>query len=124
MPTETLDELAERIIKVLEPRALDRELTFYDQLMKALGFKNGDKVQFARMNSGLQRLSKISHEEGGPLLSALVVTRGMGPSAGMPSAGFFTQALRLGRRVEPTKRAFWEAERDACFDWIRTHPFS
>ena len=120
MAVETLDKLAARIFEVLKVRAAKRELIFYYELMIALGFKNGDKRWFKRMNDGLIRLGEFCNEEpAGPLFPALVVKRGKDVRADMPGDGFFTQARRMGRLVGPDERAFWEEECDKCFDLIK-----
>ena len=80
----------------------------YGELMPSLGGRG-------YIGQVLDELNRREHEQGRPLLSALVVRA----DTGMPSRGFFGLARELRPSSTTDDRALWERELASvrAFDW-------
>ena len=112
-----LQEKKEKIRQTLVSQASkDDELT-YGELYASYGVDRNQKSHRYAFGELLDELSSEAVNEGGPMLTAVVVSDGIG----MPLEGFFTKAQFL-KRFDPansTEEEFWEQERDAVrqYNW-------
>lgn len=81
-----------RLRAVLEAVARDRETRSYQQVAQAVGLHGPRTIQ--RLAVALEGLMREDARAGRPLLAAVVVSR---TGTGLPAAGFFDEAARLGR---------------------------
>ena len=85
------DELLERMVDVLDRHAIQRRTLTYLELADAIAMPGPQRIH--RVTRLLERLMKLDADAGRPLRSALVVSR---VGHGLPAAGFFDRAQRLG----------------------------
>ncbi len=99
-----------RVCELLKLKAGNKGKTDYGMIWDIMGLKPGD---YARNEAGhlLGEISEQMHEEGKPMLSALVVTQ---EKPQRPGCGFFDLAIKLGRLLEGAsnedKERFWRLE--------------
>ena len=95
--------------KALIEAAKNAGLLYYRTAAQLLGLdmtQAADRGEIGRM---LDAINRVEHDEGGPLLSAVVVRA----NSRIPGPGFFPMARRLGYKVghdEEGERTFWEQE--------------
>ena len=94
----------------------DGEIT-YGELYALYSVDRSKKPHRYAFNELLDELSSEAVNEGGPMLTAVVVSDG-----GMPLKGFFSKARLLGRFAPAssiTEEEFWIQERDAVrqYNW-------
>jgi hypothetical protein len=86
----------------------------YKYIFEALGLKPGNHAA-AQAGQLLGEICQHMHQQGKPMLSALVINL----SKGTPGDGFFELAVTLGRlrsgATEGEKMAFWKSELRAIY---------
>ncbi len=88
--------LSERVRSHLRVLASRRETITYRDLAKALELQPPNTIH--RVTEALEVLIHEDHEDGAPLIAALVVSKVRG---GVPAPGFFQLARSLGRYGGP-----------------------
>lgn len=123
---EFVDKSCDSVCEVLTTLAREQKKITYKQLAKEADVPDADKpyVWFSYLPGLLDIVNRIEHEEGRPLLSAVVVTKG----TGIPGDGFFDElAVGLGLlpagASENEKRAFHEKELQKVYKvWADQQP--
>jgi hypothetical protein len=108
-------EIHEGIYDAVRQAACEGRLTYYGVIAPLAGLDMGrgewDRAEIGRI---LGRISTREHEEGRPLLSAIVVHSHNFPIEalrGRPGKGFFNLARELGLfRPDEDEEAFWQRE--------------
>jgi hypothetical protein len=85
-------EMHEQIYKFLVDVANRRDCTTYTELTRLAGFGTSQAIDHARLDAILAEISTFEHQQGRPLLSAVVLCDG----ADKTHLGFFTLARELG----------------------------
>ncbi len=88
--------LSERVRSHLKVLASRRETITYRDLAKALELEPPNTIH--RVTEALEALIHEDHEDGAPLIAALVVSKAR---SGVPAPGFFRLARSLGRYGGP-----------------------
>ncbi len=99
-------ELARRILKLL---ASERMTITYGRLGGLF-----DLPAIAVGSQLLEPISRQEHQQGGPMLTALVV----GVHTGLPGDQFFELARDYGRFSGEDKQAFWQAELQTVYGYF------
>lgn len=104
--------IQEAVYDRLKQIARDGATTTYAELKPLLGLdpgKAGDNLTLSRVVGPiLDRISRREHEEGRPMLSAVVLHQG----SPLPGDGFFKLARELGRLTGEGGRNEWEFHRE------------
>lgn len=80
----------------LKQVAREETTTTYGEVAPVVGLDMARPEDRSRMAELLDEISEAEHEEGRPLLSAVVVHAQGGESGGIPGSGFFSMAKSLG----------------------------
>ena len=110
------EKMLKPIYAKLKEVAKQKQLITYKELAAAVGLdwnKNYGKCR--QIFSILRAICTAEVEQGQPMLSAIVVRQ----DTGMPGAGFFALARKLGRYQSGTDHSFWLAEREAVIKGVR-----
>jgi len=108
------EELYERLREV----ARQGELIYYGVIAPLVGLDMREEWDRAEIGRILGAISTHEHEEGRPLLSAVVVHQ----VDGKPGKGFFALAAHLGVMApDQDKEAFWQEEVRRVHDYWRNH---
>lgn len=101
----------------LKEAARQKELITYKELAAAIGLDwNKDYGKCRQIFPILKDICTAEVEQGHPMLAAIVVRQ----KGGMPGAGFFALARKLGCYQGGTDSSkFWVAEREAVFEGVR-----
>jgi hypothetical protein len=100
----------------LKEVARNKQLITYKELAAVAGLdwnKNYGKCR--QIFAILRAICTAEVEQGRPMLSAVVVRQ----DTGMPGAGFFALARKLGRYQGGADHSFWLAEREAVIEGVR-----
>jgi hypothetical protein len=118
MQIDSGHEAFARVRAALIEAARDRRLLSYQDVADIMGY-SGKGVEMGRRVGAMgDAINKFEHDEGRPMLSALIVKSG----TRMPGEGFYIGAIELGRvpnfPYDASRPAFWDSERDAVYaEW-------
>ena len=113
-----MDADTQTIYEELKKVARARQTRFYEDLAELIDLLPRSR----RLYQILDSINLHEHREGRPLLSALVVRRGLR----IPGAGFFVQAKKLGRYDDSSGDAtihatFWVDEVHHIWEYWKNH---
>ena len=100
------------IYEALKESARDGKPYYYGELAELVGLRIGDENDRAKLFEILGTISEHEHNEGRPLLSAIVISK----TDKMPGYGFFKMARKLGLQ-RATNTEFFYAEVKKVFDY-------
>jgi len=104
------------IYKKLKEVARARKLITYTDIGEKVGLRANDPQLWQL----LDKISRQEHEQGRPMLSAVVVQK-EGESHGAPGDGFFKLARDLGVFREDNKYIFWVSELNVVYNYWSSH---
>lgn len=102
------DALRNRLIEA----ARNGRLLRYGEIAPAMGLRMDDPNDRGDLGRMLDAINQYENDANRPLLSAVVV----GAETGMPGAGFFPMARRLGYLVGDDERVFWARAVASVYD--------
>ncbi|MEG3081012.1 hypothetical protein R3F64_14195 [Halomonas sp. 5021] len=110
---DTYTTMAKQVRTLLVNAPRDALPMTYQQVANALGLTPPRTIQ--RVAQALEQLMEEDVAAGQPMVAALVVSR---QGAGLPAAGFFDQAVALGRFPADARQheALYIAERDRALE--------
>ena len=113
-----MDANTRTIYERLKELARVRQTGFYEDIAEIIGLGARSPEFFQILNT----INAHEHQEGRPLLSALVVAKGYG----VPGPGFFSNARELGRYAydggdSTTHVTFWVSEVHRVWDYWGNH---
>jgi hypothetical protein len=104
--TTVLEPRAKKIRERLVEVAAKRDTIHYDEVAELVGLSLANDYERERILPGLLGdISRAEHEQGRPLLSAVVVAKGENQQ---PGRGFFIMAREVGRRFDDDLSFFIE----------------
>jgi len=106
----------EAIYEKLKEVARAKRLITYTDIGKKVGLRANDPQLWQL----LDKINRQEHEQGRPLLSAVVVQK-EGESQGAPGEGFFKLAKDLGVFHGDNKYIFWVSELNAVHNYWSSH---
>jgi len=106
----------EKIYEELKKVARDKKLITYTDIGEKVGLMASDPELWQM----LDKINRKEHEQGHPMLSAVVVQK-EGESYGAPGDGFFKLARELGVFGGDNKYIFWVGELNAVHNYWSSH---
>ena len=108
--------MREKIYEELKKVARAKRLITYSDIGKKVGLKAND-LELWQM---LDQINRQEHEQGRPMLSAVVVQK-EGETYGAPGDGFFKLARDLGVFQGDHKYIFWVSELNVVHNYWSSH---
>ena len=108
--------MREKIYEELKKVARAKKLITYSDIGKKVGLRAND-LELWQM---LDQINRQEHEQGRPMLSAVVVQK-EGETYGAPGDGFFKLARDLGVFRGDNKYIFWVSELNVVHNYWSSH---
>ena len=106
----------EAIYEELKKVARDKKLITYSDIGEKIGVRANDPELWQM----LDKINRQEHEQGRPMLSAVVVQK-EGNVYGAPGDGFFKLARELSVFRGGNKYVFWASELNVVYNYWSTH---
>ena len=108
-----MDAKIEIIYQEIKQVAKNKDITYYSDIAPLVGLDMGFEPDRNKMSNILDKISKNEHENGKPLLSAVVILR----DKNIPGDGFFGMAKEVGLYDGNDKDQFWANELHRVHDY-------